>query len=475
MKRVLFSGMIAVLALAGSGCKEDDSSTTPTAGEGVINATVVDALTGTPVQGVTVLAGSTTTSSDADGKFVLRFTVDSLATVTMVLSKSGYRDTSIVTQLRSGDVQTVQIRLQSSKPVGGGSGLAQTIAFLGATPEEISVYGVGGTETTILAYEVRDSLGLSIDAAHAVNLSFSIVNGPQGGEYVSPAVVTTNAGGQAYTTVNAGTRSGVAQVVATATVGARTITTSPVRVTINGGFPVQSHFTIAATHYNFAALDWVNRQLEISVLVGDMYSNPVAPKTAVYFRSSAGVVQPSVFTDANGQGGVTLFSGNPYPFAPFGAPSPLDTAYHHVVAKTVGQNGVTVTDSILVLWSGRSLIRNVNPAGFTIANGGSQLFTFSACDRFHHPLSPGTVITVLALVPPPPDPNSPVNQAQLSFGVNGRITMEDAIFRGPGTTDFSFQLSDGSVNVDQPTTVTITIEVEGPNGQAIHTFSGTMN
>ena len=90
--------------------------------------------------------------------------------------------------------------------------MAQTIYFMGASQPDVYVYGVGGRETTIMSWEVRDSLGLPIDATHAVDLSFSILGAIDGGEYVSPVVLKTNAAGQAHMTFNAGIKSGVVQV-----------------------------------------------------------------------------------------------------------------------------------------------------------------------------------------------------------------------------------------------------------------------
>jgi len=263
-------------------------------------------------------------------------------------------------------------------------------------------------------------------------------------------------------------------VVAEVIYGANVIQSSPVRIVIDGGFPVQERFTIAAPYYNFAAMNWVNRTLPVTVLVGDVYSNPVAENTAVYFRSGAGVIQPRVYTSADGQGSVDLISGNPRPFGGFAAPWPYDTAYHYVVARTIGQNGATVTDSILILWSGVAMVKNLSPDSIRIENGESQRFTFSVCDQYHHPLQSGTEIAVLASVPPPPDPNTAVNQVQVGFGLGGRIVLRDYLSRGPGTTDFSFTLSDGTTNITQVTSVVVTIAVTGPNGNVSTTISGTV-
>jgi hypothetical protein len=482
MSRILTIAAITAGVLLFAGCKED--STTASQGEGVLNGIVTDASTLSYLADVTVTAqsvsaGSISTTTDANGSFRASFSTDSLATATVTLRKTGYRDTTIVVSLKAGAVLVLPIAMTPKSIVtgsgGSSSGLAQTIAFLGASPQEVSVYGVGGKETSVLSFEARDSLGLAIDASHAIKLTFTSTNGPGGGEYISPDVVTTNAAGQAYTTFNAGTRSGVVQVTATATVGTRTITSSPVRFVINGGFPVQSHFSIAPNAHNFTALHKLGEIQPITVLAGDMYSNPVAPGTAVYFRSSAGVVQPSVFTDKNGFGTVNLYSGNPLPLTTHAAPVYGD-GYHWVVARTLGQGGTVVQDSTLILWSGNGVISNISPLTFDIPNAGSQAFSFRVSDELGHPLSEGTIISVSALIPPPPSEGIQQNQVTTVFGSNGAIKLQDVIFSGPGATDFTFILKDGTWSITDPTPVNIVINVTGPNvtGSIGYTFGGTV-
>jgi len=470
MSRIGIWTAIAVLLLLIAGCNGDE--TTASQGEGVVSGVVTDAATQVTLPDVTVEGRSldnesVSTKTDANGSFNVSFVTDSVGSATITLRKTGYRDTTLAVELKSGTVIVLTVAMQPKSVVNPGtstSGLAQTIAFLGATPQEVSVYGVGGKETAILQWEVRDSLGVPIDALHAVALTFTSTNGPNGGEYISPAEVLTNSGGQAFTTFNAGTRSGVMQITATTTVGSRTITSSPVKLVINGGFPVQSHFSIAPTRHNFPALSWLGAVDPITVLAGDMYSNPVAPGTAIYFRSSAGVVQPSVFTDKNGFGSVNLFSGNPKPLGSYADPT-NGNGYHYVVARTLGQGGVPVEDSTLVLWSGEGLISNVSPLSFDIANGGSQQFSFRVADALGHPLAAGTIIAVTALIPPPPSEGIQQNQVSVLFGANGAITLSDVMFAGPGTTDFTFVLKDGTWGITDATPVNITINVTGPNVQ----------
>jgi hypothetical protein len=483
MKRMV-SGLvvaaIVVCALTVVGCKEDES--TAAQGESVISGVIVDASTSTYLSDVTVTAqsiadGTQTATTSASGTFRFKFVCDSTAKATLMLAKTGFRDTSITVSLSAGTVVAMTVALNPKSVVSAGtsSGLAQTITFLGSTIQEVSVYGVGGKETSILGWEVRDSIGSAIDAAHAVSLSFTSNNGPNGGEYISPAAIITNSVGQAFTTFNSGTRSGVVQVTASATVGARTIVSSPVRLVINGGFPVQSHFSIAAERHNFPCLGWVGKTDVITVLVGDMYSNPVAAGTAVYFRSSAGVVQPSIFTSRDGFGGVTLYSGNPEPYGAYAA-SAFGAGYHYVVARTLGQGGLVVEDSTLMLWSGLGIISNVSPTVFSIGNGGSQTFTFKVADALGHPLSAGTNITVNAIIPPPPTEGQQQNQVIVVFGNNGTVQLPDITMPGAGATDFTFTLKDGTWSITDATPVNITISVQGNNtpNALSYTFGGTV-
>jgi len=468
------------LALVGGGCQDDDTSAAQ--GEGVVSGVVIDGASGSAIANVSITAqgtnvGAQTAVTDANGSFRLTFTIDSLASAGVTLQKAGYRDTSFVVSLRSGSVIVLSVALTPKSSivgsVGSGTGTAQTIAFLQATPSEISVYGVGGTETSLLSWEVRDSVGIPIDALHKVTLRFTSINGPNGGEYISPPAVETNASGQAFTTFNGGTKSGVVQITASATVGTRSIVSSPIRLVIHGGFPVQSHFSIAPTAHNFAALSTLGSALAITVLVGDLYSNPVVPNTAVYFRSSAGVVQPSIFTSSDGFGTVQLYSGNPEPMGT-NAAAAFGNGYHYVVARTLGQGGVTVQDSTLILWSGRGVIDQVNPITFDIANSGSQTFSFRLADALGHPLAAGTKIEVKASIPPPATEGEKQNQVFVTFGVNGQMELPDLLFAGTGSTEFSFSLKDGTWSITDPTPVALTISVTGPNtvGGVSYAFSG---
>jgi hypothetical protein len=135
---------------------------------------------------------------------------------------------------------------------------------------------------------------------------------------------------------------------------------------------------------------------------------------------------------------------------------------------------VAVEDSALILWSGPGQISNVSPITFDIANAGSLSFSFRVADALGHPLAAGTNITVTATIPPPPTQGTQQNQVIVLFGANGTILLSDLLSAGPGSTDFTLVLKDGTWSITDPTPVSMTINVTGPNisGALSYTFGG---
>ncbi|MBI4809935.1 MAG: hypothetical protein HY800_00495, partial [Ignavibacteriales bacterium] len=358
------------------------------------------------------------------------------------VEKNGYKTQSVDFNVDAGKTFNNDFYLVRDTTTGvrdsSDTGLyAHSIAFINMTSREISVYGVGGTESTILTWEVRDSLGFPIDIDHRDTVEFELIGEPVvGGAYVSPPRALTNVSGRVATTVNSGTKSGVLQFVAKLRRDSDStwIQSTPVIITVNAGLPDQAHFSIAAYKINFAAYDWLGRRDPITVQVGDKYSNPVKLSTAVYFSTTGGIINASGFTDKNGQAVVDLHSGNPHPpDVIFGIPNMAKVA-----AVTMGENGVPVHDTIYVLFSGWSMIKDVSADSFFVPGGGSSgRIYYRVADRFDNPLSEGTHISVsLQYVPPP---NSQVNLTVTGFT---DVTLGDTQIRGTGTTDFWFQVVD---------------------------------
>jgi len=427
---------------------------------------------------VTVFSSLVTDSvyTSPAGQFSFSINLQGLQSISGFLSiaKAGYHPASFAFTASAGSAISGTFLLLRDTTTGirdsNATGSAHSISFVGMSSNQISVYGVGGTESTILTWEVRDSLGFPIDFDHRDTVEFSISGVPLGGgAYVSPARAMTNASGRVSTTVNSGTVSGVIQFVATLRRNSDNviIQSTPVIITVNAGLPDQGHFTIGPDQFNFPAWDWVNHTDGVLVQVGDIYSNPVKVATAVYFNTTGGVIDASGFTDVNSHAKVTVYSGNPRPVDPI-----LGVGFARVRASTIGQGGVTVQDSIPLLFSGISRIENVNPGSFAVARGGSSgNITFNVRDENGNPLSATTHITVTLQYTPPP--NTTINLV-----VNGDVdvALGDTQAKGAGATQFTFQVVDQTIGgVPSRIPVTVVIKVTSPNGNPADVqISGTI-
>jgi hypothetical protein len=345
---------------------------------------------------------------------------------------------------------------------GGASGVAATIALIQVSRNAISVREVGGDETSIVTFEVRDSLGRPVDQSHQVTVAFLLNGSALDGvisdlAYVAPASSLTDVQtGRVQTTVNSGTKAGVLQVVAQVIIGSRTIRSAPVVIDVFGGFPVSSHFSVGVAKLNFPGWDRLNEINTINVLAGDKWSNPVKPGTAVYFSTTGGVISASAYTGDQGNASATLLSGNPRPIDPV-----LGAGFGRVAATTVGQFGETVRDEAVVLFSGTSEIKNVTPTSFAVPSGGSSgPISFEVSDQNGNPLTAGTTITVALQYTAPP--NTTIN---LNVTGDVNITLGDTQAKGQGTTNFTFQVVDQTVGgVPTSIPVTVVITVTSPNG-----------
>lgn len=431
-----------------------------------------------PVQGVEVKLTASgleqiIDSTDNEGQYNFQFTLEpaTMSNVTISTKKDGYKEELPFTfEVESGSkypIPPMIISLDTTTTIGGGgtppgSGMPQTIAFMGPQTIDIKVYGVGGNETAIILYEVRDSLGFPISISQRDTVTFAISGPPvSGGAYVSPSWSLTNSAGRVATTVNSGTIAGVLQIVASLRRESDgvIVRSTPTRVVVNAGLPDQNHFSIGPKQYNFAAYNWVGRTNDILVQVGDKYSNPVHQYTAVYFNTTGGVVTAARYTDIKGHALATLYSGNPLPN--YAAPG-FGPGYSWLYAQTIGENNVIVKDSIIVLFSGLPYITVTPTTNINVPRGGSQSFSVNISDQHGNPLAPGTNIKAFIEYSPPEGTNWGAKVGGLPDE-----PLNDFLFRGPGTTDFTLNVIDttpGGTPEYMP--VMVKISVTGTNGNA---------
>lgn len=402
------------------------------------------------------------TISDANGNYVFEeVAVDSVVDLTLQAEKDGFTSQSITVlaaperQLNVPEIRIRNLEQDDDDDVDGPAGGAASIVLLNISSPILNITETGGSVNSSFTFEVQDSSGRAITQNFATDVFFEIVEGPNGGESVTPEVVRTDANGLVTSNIFAGNIAGNVKIEARIERPEHglTIRSKPILLTIHGGFPDQEHFSIAADIFNFEAYSINGNRDEITVIVGDKYSNPVKPDTPVYFNTSGGVIQGSGRTDNDGQVTVDLISGDPRP----------PDQYATIRAYTFDENDNEISRQITVLFSGPPATNriNVTPNTFSIPNNGGQSFTMTITDINNNPLPYNTQVSV-----------TPSEGMTISGDSNFEIP--NALFPGPGVTEFSFSVqdSDEEDRGDQP--VSIFIEVETPGGfRATKSINGT--
>ncbi|NNE34420.1 MAG: hypothetical protein HKN13_04250 [Rhodothermales bacterium] len=466
MRRTSFYlSLFLLIGLFGSACDSftgDDTS-------GVVNLTglvVDDEDAGVANAFVRVQPGNLLVETDESGLYSVEVSVDSTMTISVAATKDGYRNATINVLGVAGRTITVPtLRIIPSIDLIEESGEASNVIFSSQSATQIGVTESGSEEIAAIVFQATDSTGLPLSISKAIDITFRMGEAPGGGEFIFPTTVRTDNNGEARVNLSAGTRAGVVQIVAEATVGGRTIRSLPVAITIHGGLPEQEHFTLGPAAFNFPGLTRFGVTNSVAVILGDKYGNPVRPGTAVYFTTDYGVIQGSALTNDNGQGSVTLFSAVPLP------PDGLGI----VTATTADENEQPVTGKTPIVFSGVPVIE------VTLSGSSESPFyrnyDYRVTDPLGNPLSPGTSISVVAggtKVKAVGSTTVGLGDTIISYP-SDRDPVASDIVTGPGFTDFSFSVvedTDSDSN-EPPSVQNITIKVGGPNGSLEITFGAS--
>ncbi|MEX1011101.1 MAG: hypothetical protein WDZ29_03485 [Balneolaceae bacterium] len=333
--------------------------------------------------------------------------------------------------------------------VTGPSGPPAALVLTGVTHDAINIRETGGTVNSAFTFEVQDAAGRPISGQSATVL-FEIVAGPDGGESITPTSVTTNAQGRATSNIQSGSEAGVVMIEASieGDDSNGTIRSKPIAIAIHGGFPDEDHFRIAAQQLNFEGWGIVECRNPITAIVGDRFGNPVKQGTPVWFETSGtgGVIQGSGqgHTNVDGIVRVDLLSGkNP--------PDP-SSPYATITAWTRDIDGNDISATIPILFSGPPAASEiqVTPQNFTLAANGSRTYTLTVADLNGFPLPIGTSITV------------ELDNEILTLGGQTEISVPNALFPGPGVTEFSFSVRDLDEDNFDTQSYSLTIHVDTP-------------
>ena len=461
-----FIGIFALIifSMLITNCQKDSEIVTsggdPTplpGGKSIITGQVVSQQTFSPIDSAQVQIFGTTVSlsfyTDSQGRFSFEVELESNEDLVINTSKENYIPESTEVTVVAGENLNVPIALEELDTSSSGpTGDPVSIFLSQISSTTIGVKESGSPESTQIVFAAHDSEGRPIDEGHSVTVNFRLGSGPGGGEFLSPNSAPTSSSGQAAVTLTSGTKAGAVQVIAEIDLGGEMITSLPVGITIHGGLPDYTHFSIAPELLNFAGYNIFGIKNQITAFVGDKYANPVRPETAVYFTSTGGIIEGSTLTDFQGIGSVELISAEPRPFH-----STLGAGFGTVTASTVDENSVIISRETIVLFSGIPQV-SVTPTSINIPNAGSQSFSYYVGDQNGNPLAGGTSISVSV------EGDDVDVQGDLSF------TLPDT--QSPAWTQFNFLVYDivDSV-VSKP--VTIRIATTGPNGDGFITISGT--
>ncbi len=357
--------VLIILGLTLSGCKftsQSPENPVQTGGTVTLSGTVVNSATGDPVNNASVnVYGGTSaqgTSTDNSGNYTIDVNLDQDADIIIVASHSGYINdtTSVFAQVGSSvDVPLFSL-VQQQGTGGGSSGQAASIYLYSQSAQNVGVKESGSNESVQFIFEVLDSAGTPINSDNPVTINFALGSGPGGGEYLSPESAVSNALGRASVTLNTGTIAGVAQIIAEFTINEVAVRSKPILIAIYGGFPDPGHFAVASDKLNYPSYGIIGNEIQFTAFVGDKYSNPVRPGTAVYFSATSGIIGGSANSDEAGRATVTLLT-QPFPDLNEQGYGP---GFFRVTSTTIDENNNTLQTSTIRLLSGFPQI-TVNP------------------------------------------------------------------------------------------------------------------
>jgi hypothetical protein len=191
-----------------------------------------------------------------------------------------------------------------------------SIEFVSATPEYISIQGVGSIERpefSILVFRVLDTNGNPVNNS---DVDFSL-NTKTGGINVIPTSATTDNNGLVQTVVNSGTVAHSIRVLASISGSNPLISTQSSNLISSTGIPDQDSFSLSADILNAEGWSKDGTEVKVTARLADAFNNP-PPPTVVYFTTEGGSIGNSsadkqCTTDDSGACSVTWRSQNPRP------------------------------------------------------------------------------------------------------------------------------------------------------------------
>jgi hypothetical protein len=167
-----------------------------------------------------------------------------------------------------------------------------SIVFLSAEPQNISILGTGGTESSVVKFKVLDK---NSNVVSNQSVSFSL-NTTVGGISLDPVVATTNSEGIVQTVVRTGTVATSVRVTGIVDGSSPVISSQSSQLIVSTGIPDQDSFSLSAEYLNAEGWDRDGTVVKVTARLADAFNNPVPNGTTVSFTTEGGAIQDACQT-----------------------------------------------------------------------------------------------------------------------------------------------------------------------------------
>ncbi|SYZ72925.1 exported hypothetical protein [Candidatus Zixiibacteriota bacterium] len=259
---------------------------------------------------------STAVTSGGTGQAVVNYTSGTEAV--SVYIRATVDDPSV-----SGNAET-SVQLTPNASIASISMMAQDI--------HMAVKSTGGIENSAIYATGYDANGNPVP--EGLQISFIITDGPGGGEHLGvsgygPYVASTNAMGVAKCPIASGTISGTVRIRAYSD----TVLSNATQIMVHAGPP--AHIIVGAEACNVQYWGWINKKVQVTAVASDIYHNPVADSTAIYFSCDEGTIMAHEARTEDEQGIATSWWISGYE----------DPAADGIVEVFASTNGGTLADT----------------------------------------------------------------------------------------------------------------------------------
>ena len=184
-----------------------------------------------------------------------------------------------------------------------------SIVFVSATPENVSILGTGGDESSVVQFKVLDK---NNNVVTNQNVLFEL-NTEIGGVKIDPLQATTDNSGLVQTVVTTGTVATSLRVTATVDNGSiPAISSQSSQLIVSTGIPDQDSFSLSSTILNAEGWDVDGTEVTVVARMADAFNNPVPDGTTVSFTTEGGSIEDACQT-LNGACSVKWTSQLPRP------------------------------------------------------------------------------------------------------------------------------------------------------------------